>query len=107
LFICFIEPKKNKSMKALREVIFLFLFILIQVYNTTSKSMTAKKGSHAPHHEKRSSSHREAVRLTGKHKSTSKRQFLPYYGGGGMYSPFSHQPHIHRIVVHHHPGWYY
>lgn len=94
---------KNKSMKTLLAAILCFLVALVQVNVINSKSLTEKKSSRFSHHEKKSPNNRHTVKRNAHHKS-SKRQFLPFYGG--MYSSFNHQPHphIHRIVVHHHPG---
>ncbi|XP_031564353.1 fibropellin-1-like [Actinia tenebrosa] len=92
----------NKSMRFLLGTILCFFVALVQIDIISSKSLTEKKFSRFSHHEKRSHNNRHTVKRNAHHKST-KRQFLPFYGG--MYSSFNHQshPHIHRIVVHHHP----
>ena len=92
----------NKNMRTLLAAILCFAVALVQVNISSSKSLT-NKSTRFSHHDKRSHSNRHTVKRNAQHKST-KRQFLPFYGG--MDSSFNHHdsPPIHRIVVHHHPG---
>jgi len=90
---CFLNDRPQKMSDNLRTLLFILILAIIYVNLGSAKSW--KK--HDSHHYKRSSKERSRNE-TKKNTSTSKRQFV--YGGMG---PFG-GPHIHRIIIHHHPG---